>query len=519
MRYIGVILILILITMPSVQLLAYENIEVEDLLSYSSEISNDSNDEASKVSDSKTYLYEHIMADSENGKLGAKEFLRDTAIGYGFTWGARFFYVRNKNARIFDTSFSKWWDNITQFPEVDDGDSFFTNYVTHPMVGSYQYLYYRAMGHDFWTSFLGSIVLSTLFEYTVEGLVETPSLPDLISTPVIGTPIGVLMENISDWLIARDNTVASIAGHIINPMRLFIKDRDVGIKNIFTGNFFSVVGQFELNSIKNVAVDLEYPVYFESPLPVNRFTLDTEFAFLDNELEGQFIFYSVRFDYLGPSELWGAYIRISYSGVNDFKEITSSTNNDIEFSSVRDGFELANTVVGGKFILHKSKNYVLSGGLDIVLPTIYKDNIGRLNAILSYRRNFPIHLKSATTIGPYLSGAVWFWDKVLSFQGTVGSEFVLKADKLEGNYFEQRFKYGAAMGVNIPIELKLVLFVEFDGYTQPTASTYDDTDLFITQGIRFGEKFSPGFSIQFPLSGPTDDISKLSILGDFQIRF
>ncbi|MCZ6468446.1 MAG: hypothetical protein O6499_02215, partial [Candidatus Dadabacteria bacterium] len=42
-------------------------------------------------------------------KLGTKEFLRDTAIAYSFQWAARFFYVRNKNSRIFDTSLSKWW--------------------------------------------------------------------------------------------------------------------------------------------------------------------------------------------------------------------------------------------------------------------------------------------------------------------------------------------------------------------------------------------------------------------------
>ncbi len=42
------------------------------------------------------------------------------------SWSVRFFYVSNKDQRIFDTSFSKWWDNITNAPEVDDGDDFVT---------------------------------------------------------------------------------------------------------------------------------------------------------------------------------------------------------------------------------------------------------------------------------------------------------------------------------------------------------------------------------------------------------
>jgi len=58
--------------------------------------------------------------------LGTKEFLRDTAIAYGAQWAGRWFYVRNKNSRIFDTSLSKWWDNISQWPEWDDGDGVMT---------------------------------------------------------------------------------------------------------------------------------------------------------------------------------------------------------------------------------------------------------------------------------------------------------------------------------------------------------------------------------------------------------
>ncbi|HEX9665295.1 MAG TPA: DUF3943 domain-containing protein, partial [Thermodesulfobacteriota bacterium] len=155
-------------------------------------------------------------------KLGVKDFLRDTAISYGLMWAVRFFYVRNKDERIFSASASGWWDHITELPVVDDGDGFQTNYVTHPLVGALQYLYYRAMGWGYWGAFLGAFVQSALFEYTIEGTVENPSLPDLISTPVVGAPFGFLAETISDWLITRDSRAAKFAAHVVNPMRNFI---------------------------------------------------------------------------------------------------------------------------------------------------------------------------------------------------------------------------------------------------------------------------------------------------------
>ena len=185
------------------------------------------------------------LEDKENEELGAKDFVRDTAIYYTFIWAFRLFYVRNKNARIFDTSFSTWWDNISQWPVTDDGDSFFTNYVTHPFSGAMSFLYYRQMGHDVWSSFLGSVVQSTLFEYTVEGLVETPSLPDLLSTPLIGAPMGYGLEKTSEYLYNTDSGVAKVAAHILNPLRNFVHDRQLVLFNPLTGQYeFS--GKFQM---------------------------------------------------------------------------------------------------------------------------------------------------------------------------------------------------------------------------------------------------------------------------------
>ena len=153
---------------------AQEEVRVEDLFEYA-KTTSPGVEEGGENGEPE----EPVIEEAGPEKLGFKEFMRDSAIVYTGLWAARFFYVRNKNSRIFDTSLSKWWNNISQWPEWPDGDSFFTNWVTHPIVGSQEYLFYRAMGHSRWVSALGVALQSTLFEYTVEGLVETPSLPDL----------------------------------------------------------------------------------------------------------------------------------------------------------------------------------------------------------------------------------------------------------------------------------------------------------------------------------------------------
>jgi hypothetical protein len=451
---------------------------------------------------------EYDFGDPGQYRLGAKEFLRDTAISYGFVWGARFFYVRNKNSRIFNTSLSKWWDNITQWPEWDDGDSFFTNWVTHPIVGSVQYLYYRSMGHSFLGSALGALVQNILFEYTVEGLVETPSLVDLVSTTAVGVPLGVALEESSDWLISTDFVPAKILGHVLNPMRNFIHDRQLGVYNPFSKTFMSVSGPLEFTPNKAEAVDLAYPFFMEQPLPLGRFRADLEIVNLKRNLGGQFVFYSLRIDVPSSSQLWGIYVKISQSGVNEVV-----VNGD----DVKDGYEFANLLVGGKFLLYKTSNSALSAGAELILPTSYKDNINRLETLLLFKRNFPINLQKAWTITPYITGAVW--KGIFNVQGMVATDWVLNASGLEGNDFEFRVDYAASAGANFPVVGSPALFAEFNGYSLLTADTFEKNDMFMSSGIRFGRKYSPGFLVQFPVYGVDKDVDRFSYLFDFQVRF
>ncbi|HEX3034459.1 MAG TPA: DUF3943 domain-containing protein, partial [Thermodesulfobacteriota bacterium] len=220
--------------------------------------------------------------DYEEGEPGFNQFLKDTAIHYGSMWAVRFFYVRNKNDRIFDTSFSKWIDNITEAPEWEDEDSFVTNLVYHPLFGAEYYLFYRARGHSVLMSALGSVVQSTLFEYAVEGLVETPSLQDLIYTPGVGVPLGIAMENISEWLIKRENSAAKAAAYIVNPTRMFIQDRKLGIVNPLAGTF-AFQTPVAMTPTTSKAFALGYPFFIEPPVPLGRFVGSFEWVWLDDE--------------------------------------------------------------------------------------------------------------------------------------------------------------------------------------------------------------------------------------------
>lgn len=85
-------------------------------------------------------------------------------------------------------SFEKWRDNVSQ--PVWDADSWAINYILHPYWGGAYYVRARERGLDRPQSFWYSVMLSALWEYGVEALVEPVSIQDLIVTPVLGSLVG-----------------------------------------------------------------------------------------------------------------------------------------------------------------------------------------------------------------------------------------------------------------------------------------------------------------------------------------
>jgi len=436
-------------------------------------------------------------------------YMYDTLIWYTVQWGGRLWWVRDKNIKIFDASFSTFWHNLTSSPEWDDGDTFLVNWVMHPFFGMLHYQFYRARGHSMWASALGSVIQSTLFEYAIEGWVIKPSGTDLIVTPAIGIPLGWSMEKLSEWLIEQDSGVARVAAYVANPTRIFARNRNLGLINPLTGAF-QFQGPFTISTTKGKALELAYPRYFEPVLPLGRVGIDFEVVTLKDAMgNGQLIVYPARLEFPSESGFWGIYLDIPYGGVNSV---------EIGDTKIRDGFEFGNLGIGAKGVLAKSSNFALSAGTKIFFPTSFTDDQNRLQQVIKYRRYIPTYLYEAYGVSPYITAGAWRGP--LSIQTSIGFDFIFGAGNFEGNDFENRFTYHAAAGLDIPAPGSPTVYLEFDGYT---FTTYDSegsgTDLYVTPGLRFGRKYSPGFAVQFPVSGPSKDVAKADFIFDFQLRF
>lgn len=168
-----------------------------------------------------------------------EDFLRNTRNVYFTIWLFRIVQVNmmdiNRKEQQIIINPLKWWKNFFNFQnddskrgdlEWEDGDRFKTNWVAHPIFGAYSYLYYRAKGYNRWTAAFGSVVQSTLFEYTIEGVIQSPSVHDLVITPGIGVPVGMVLEETSDWLESRDNGFLHAMGYVVNPVKIIVPDED-----------------------------------------------------------------------------------------------------------------------------------------------------------------------------------------------------------------------------------------------------------------------------------------------------
>ena len=226
---------------------------------------------------------------------------------------------------------------------------------------------------------------------------------------------------------------------------------------------------------------------------------------LKSSFGDQFFFYSIGLEFPTESGNTGIYIDAPYGGVNNVE-------------GARNGYEFGNMTIGLKQVIARDKNFAVSAGFELVPPTAFTDAQDRLSVITAYRRDLPTYIYKAVTATPYLSGGVW--SGPFSLQGSLATDFIFNAEEFQGDNFIFRLDYGAAGGVNVPINLITpTVFVECDGYTITTDVSGDSTDLFVTPGIRFGQRFSPGFAVQFPVSGSTSDIANVDFYFDVQLRF
>jgi hypothetical protein len=131
--------------------------------------------------------------------------------------------------------FNKWTDNVKGGP-VWDRDTGALNLIGHPYFGGVYYQVARKSGYRQWDSFLYSTIMSTFYwEYGIEAFAETPSIQDLVITPVLGWAYG-------EWAFNTEMDIREDGGDvwgssILGSTALFFLDpvdsMSVGINNMF----------------------------------------------------------------------------------------------------------------------------------------------------------------------------------------------------------------------------------------------------------------------------------------------
>ncbi len=145
------------------------------------------------------------------------ESLKHIAAIYGVTWVI--YPLTQPDVVRENGSWKNYRENFGEL--VFDKDEPFWNWFVHPISGSQLYLYYRAVGYSRIDSMGMAFISSMLFEFTVEIYTEPASIQDLYQTPVIGSFLGMGLENLSLYLLNSGNAFGRTIGHILNPATLF----------------------------------------------------------------------------------------------------------------------------------------------------------------------------------------------------------------------------------------------------------------------------------------------------------
>lgn len=200
---------LVLITAVSIPTIA-----VEGALSEEEKLRRFKQQEQVKESRSRTpeYRYSYI-----NRRHSMSESLKHIAAIYGVTWLV--YPLTQPDVVREKGSCENYRRNFGQL--VFDKDEPFWNWFVHPISGSQLFLYYRANGYSRIDSLGMAFISSTLFEFTVEIYTEPASVQDLFQTPMIGSFLGVGLENLSLYLLNSGNAFGRVVGHILNPATLF----------------------------------------------------------------------------------------------------------------------------------------------------------------------------------------------------------------------------------------------------------------------------------------------------------
>jgi len=316
-------------------------------------------------------------------KKHERVFLKDTLSINSFLWAGRIIYVRNKDSKIFDTNAKKWGKNILN-PEINDGDSFATNYLYHPYFGALYYQVYRDLGYDKNDAFLGTIIQSTLWEFTIEGTVEKPSVIDLVVTPGLGIPLGLYFEKINIELYESDSKLKKTLSYLINPVRLFFDEGNLGFINPLTKTFM-IYKPFRYRDDSGPDTFLSL-----SGISVNSNIFNVK----QYRGGGVDILYSLRANFVNTENNLSLRFRFPWAGAYD--------GNDKDYNVVDNGFEIGNTEIGLTKLVIGNENIYAGYDLGLNLPTtsLWGDKKNRLEKLHSNSLIIKDVLHNSTILSP-----------------------------------------------------------------------------------------------------------------------
>ena len=316
-------------------------------------------------------------------KKHERVFLKDTLSINSFLWAGRIIYVRNKDSKIFDTNAKKWGKNILN-PEINDGDSFATNYLYHPYFGALYYQVYRDLGYDKNDAFLGTIIQSTLWEFTIEGTVEKPSIIDLVVTPGLGIPLGLYFEKINIELYESDSKLKKTLSYLINPARLFFDEGNLGFINPLTKTFM-IYKPFSYRDHSGPDKFLSL-----SGISVNSHIFNVK----QYRGGGVDILYSLRANFVNTENNLSLRFRFPWAGAYD--------GNDKDYNVVDNGFEIGNTEIGLTKLVIGNENIYAGYDLALNLPTtsLWGDKKNRLEKLHSNSLIIKDVLHNSTILSP-----------------------------------------------------------------------------------------------------------------------
>jgi len=264
-------------------------------------------------------------------------------------------------------------------------------------------------------------------------------------------------------------------------------------------------------SANAAGAQIPYSFFLEHPYSITGIQADLEFINLDDD--GWLIMNSLRGDINVYENLFGLYAKFPFSGVTNF-----GVNDESDY-------DFGNLSLGGKGVILNLDNAVLTGGLEVFLPTT-SDGFGAL-AAQEYFRDVAAFADDALTIDPYMVFAI-SGGEIFAFQANLDFNIITNATRLDrvfdtgGDDTELIIKYGGTASVtpDLSVPFSTSFLVEL---LLASSASFDRniTGAYLTPGVRVGGQiFSAGVGVEIPFgSDEVTDFANVGFLLDFMVRF